>query len=265
MGRFSIPSSPARSVVKIDEFKGVDLNSSPSNVAVTRSPNAPNMMRDVPGKVRKRQGYEKTGTYAGRINGVHRLLVPVPDKEADSESTEKPEESGETRETPETPEDGQSLSMTEKILVHAGTALYLDGQKIYEGMADERSCGRQFYGKMFIFDGKKALCYGEFEKEKTEETAADGDSEKEEKLEKEFNVAGQSPAAQPPQAAMMVKTLEDAAYIPTIIVSRNPSGGGETLEPLNLLGRKWKESFLSNGSATVYQLTTKDLDADEVD
>ena len=81
MGRFSIPSSPARSVVKIDEFKGVDLNSSPSNVAVTRSPNAPNMMRDVPGKVRKRQGYEKTGTYGGRINGVHRLLVSVPDKE----------------------------------------------------------------------------------------------------------------------------------------------------------------------------------------
>ncbi len=274
MGRFSIPSSPARSVVKIDEFKGVDLNSSPSNVAVTRSPNAPNMMRDVPGKVRKRQGYEKTGTYGGRINGVHRLLVSVPDKEADSESTEKPEGGGETPEkpesregtpenpdsgggTPETPEgDGQTPSppkMVEKILVHAGTALYLDSQKIYEGMADERSCGRQFYGKLFIFDGKKALCYGEFEKEKTEETpektAADGDAEKEEKPEKEF----------------MVKTLEDAAYIPTIIVSRNPSGGGETLEPLNLLGQKWKESFLSNGSATVYQLTTKGLDADEVE
>ena len=178
MGRFSIPSSPARSVVKIEEFKGVDLNSSPSNVAVTRSPNAPNMMRDVPGKVRKRQGYEKTGTYGGRINGVHRLLVSVPDKEADSESTEKPEGGGETPEkpesregtpenpdsgggTPETPEgDGQTPSppkMVEKILVHAGTALYLDGQKIYEGMADERSCGRQFYGKLFIFDGKKAL------------------------------------------------------------------------------------------------------------
>ena len=53
MGRFSVPSSPARNVVKIETFKGVDLNSSPSNVEITRSPNAPNMMRDVPGKVRR--------------------------------------------------------------------------------------------------------------------------------------------------------------------------------------------------------------------
>ncbi len=198
MGRFSIPSSPARSVVKIEEFKGVDLNSSPSNVAVTRSPNAPNMMRDVPGKVRKRQGYEKTGTYGGRINGVHRLLVPIPDKEADSGTPEKPESREGTPEnpdssggTPETPEgDGQTPSppkMVEKILVHAGTALYLDSQKIYEGMADERSCGRQFYGKMFIFDGKKALCYGEFEKEKAEEKPEKAaEEEKEEEPEKEF-------------------------------------------------------------------------------
>ena len=72
MGRFSVPSSPARNVVKIETFKGVDLNSSPSNVEITRSPNAPNMMRDVPGKVRKRQGYERIAQFSGkRINGVH--------------------------------------------------------------------------------------------------------------------------------------------------------------------------------------------------
>lgn len=252
MGKFSIPSSPARSVVKIEEFKGVDLNSSPSNVAVTRSPNAPNMMRDVPGKVRKRQGYEKTGTYTGRINGVYRLILPEKGTDAGTDTAAA----------------SDADVVTERVLIHAGTALYLcsgeaavtaaesgsvNGQKIYEGMADERSCGRQFYGKLFIFDGKKALCYGEFEKEKAEETpaseAAEDGSEAEGEPEKEFKV----------------KTLEDAAYIPTIIVSRNPSGGGETLEPLNLMGRKWKESFLSNGSATVYQLTTKDLDADEVE
>ena len=44
----------------------------------------------------------------------------------------------------------------------------------------------------------------------------------------------------------MVKSLEDAAYIPTVIISRKPTGGGTTLEPLNLIGRKWKESFLLN-------------------
>ena len=66
MGRFSVPSSPARNVVKIETFKGVDLNSSPSNVEITRSPNAPNMMRDVPGKVRKRQGYERIAQFSGK-------------------------------------------------------------------------------------------------------------------------------------------------------------------------------------------------------
>ena len=213
MAKFPVPSSPARSVIKVETFKGVDLNSSPSNVEHYRSPNAPNMMRDVPGKVRKRQGYEKIKEYTGRINGVH-ILRDV--------------------------ENG-----IEKELTHAGTSLYLDGEVIYEGMADERSVGRQFYGKLFIFDGKKALCYGEFE---TEAEATDETETEEEEKPKAF----------------MVKALEDAAYVPTVIISRNPTGGGTTLEPLNLIGRKWKESFLSDGTATTYQLTTKELDEDKV-
>lgn len=130
-------------------------------------------------------------------------------------------------------------------MIHAGDSLYLEGKAIYTGMADERSVGRQFYGKLFIFDGKKALCYGEFETEET--AAAETETDKAEK-----------------PKAFMVKTLEDAAYIPTVIISRKPTGGGTTLEPLNLIGRKWKESFLSDGTAKVYQLTAKDLDADKV-
>ena len=198
MAGFNVPSPPSRNVVKIETFKGVDLNSSPSNVETYRSPNAPNMMRDVPGKVRKRQGYEKIAAYGSRINGVHRL------KDAETD--------------------------VEMLLIHAGTSLYLDGKVIYEGMADDRSVGRQYYGKLFIFDGKKALVYGVFDDEE------------------EYSV----------------KALEDAAYVPTVIVSRNPSGGGTTLEPLNLIGRKWKESFLSDGTSKTYQLTTDELDADEV-
>ena len=131
-------------MVKIETFKGVDLNSSPSNVEITRSPNAPNMMRDVPGKVRKRQGYERIAQFSGkRINGVHILR-----------SAEKNEE---------------------RVLIHAGDSLYLEGKAIYTGMADERSVGRQFYGKLFIFDGKKALCYGDFEAD--DKVSRDGDEQ----------------------------------------------------------------------------------------
>lgn len=199
---FDVPSPQSISVAMIEEFKGVDLNSSPPNVALYRSPYAMNMIRDVPGKVRKRQGYEKTGTYSGRINGVFRL--------------------------------------NEKVLIHAGDSLYLDGESIYTGMADERSMGRQFFGKLFIFDGKKALCYGEFPKEGQEE---------EEDPEKEW----------------VIKTLEEAAYVPTIIISRNPTGGGTTLEPINLIGRKFKESFLGTEEDKIYQLTTDNLDEDTVE
>lgn len=70
---FNIPKPAPRGVEIIEEFRGVDLNSSPTVVSKYRSPKAPNMMRDIPGKVRKRQGYEKLKHYDGQINGVFRL------------------------------------------------------------------------------------------------------------------------------------------------------------------------------------------------
>ncbi len=198
MATFNIPAPVSRSVSAIEDFKGVDLNSSPTNVSLTRSPEAPNMIRDVPGKVRKRQGYELTGTYNGRINGVHRL--------------------------------------GEKTLIHAGTSLYLNGTVIRSGLADERSVARQFYGKLFIFDGKKALCYGEFETKSGSTTTK----------------------------TWKICAIEDEAYIPTIFISRFPSGGGKTLEPINLIGKKFKESFLGTEIDKVYQLTTTELSSDAV-
>ena len=166
------------------------------------------MMRDIPGKVRKRQGYEKLKHYDGQINGVFRL--------------------------------------DERIVIHAGQKLFLqnmegDDTQLYEGMADVRSVGRQFNGKLFLFDGKKALCYGEFEKK------------------------GQIPAnGEEPEKEWKVVTLEEKAYVPTIIISRKPTGGGTTLEPINLIGRQFKESFLGTETDKVYQMTTDNLDEDKV-
>lgn len=69
---FKVPASPARSVYSISEFQGVDLTNSPANVEDTRSPNAPNMTRLVPGKVRKRMGYETIHTFTtGEVLGCH--------------------------------------------------------------------------------------------------------------------------------------------------------------------------------------------------
>ena len=54
---FKVPKSPKRDIFTIDTFLGVDLTNTGSNIDDVRSPNAENMVRFVPGKVRKRTGY----------------------------------------------------------------------------------------------------------------------------------------------------------------------------------------------------------------
>lgn len=56
---FKVPKSPKRNIAASDTFMGVDLTNTGVNIDGTRSPNAPNMVRHVPGKVRKRMGYYK--------------------------------------------------------------------------------------------------------------------------------------------------------------------------------------------------------------
>ena len=205
MAQFSIPSGPDRSVISIDYFKGVDLYNASANVSNHRSPEAPNMIRDEVGKVRKRMGFTTMATFPGQINGVHTL--------------------------------------GEQTVVHAGSWLYLEGMPpedfdppegapevsgwyaIYGGMADGRSRAIQFSGKLYLLDGQTY-------------TVFDGE------------------AAAP---------VSDSAYVPLVIIGRAPTGGGTQYEPLNLMGTKWREDFLGTAEATVYQLTTADLDETPVE
>ena len=94
----AIPPAAALAAKKlsIDTFLGADLTTNPSNVDMTQSPDCPNMIRDVPGKVRKRMGWSVQQTYDGRINGCYR--------------------------------------MGGAVLIHAGTSLYKAGAQIYTGM-----------------------------------------------------------------------------------------------------------------------------------
>lgn len=71
--QFAIPATPPKSALIIDTFMGVDYTNQPSNVDERRSPWAPNMIRDVPGKVRKCMGWESFGALPDRINGMHML------------------------------------------------------------------------------------------------------------------------------------------------------------------------------------------------
>ena len=126
-------SAPSMSQVHIETFLGVDLTNQPSNVEKTKSPDAENMIRAVPGKVRKRMGWHTLQKLDARINAYHQLHG-------------------------------------KKSLIHAGTKLYqVDGaaetmeriapKEIYSNMADDRSKSWEFGGKLYIADGKALLIY----------------------------------------------------------------------------------------------------------
>lgn len=72
---FKIPASPQRSIFNLNEFLGVDLTNSGTNMDERRSPNAPNMVRNVPTKVRKRMGYGLKHEFASHkpVYGTHLL------------------------------------------------------------------------------------------------------------------------------------------------------------------------------------------------
>ncbi len=115
----------------------------------------------------------------------------------------------------------------DRLLIHTGDKLYCNDEILYEGMADERSVSRQLAGKLVIADGKKLL------------------------------------AVFMEEDILKCTPLEDAAYVPTIVISRNPAGGGTTYEPVNLLGTKRKDSFLGNDSDKKYQLSATEIQAVE--
>lgn len=126
MAAFSIPDIPDRSIIKLTQFYGVDFTSNPFNVDMTQSPDAENMIRSEPGKVRKRMGYHTVYRFEGKINGHY------------------------------------ARKKDEFDLIHAGTGLYRmkeTPELLYSGMNDAKSSAWQFGDKLYIVDGKKFLVY----------------------------------------------------------------------------------------------------------
>ena len=197
---FSVPKSPAKSVLTIDTFLGADFTNSPANAAKEKSPNTVNMIRDVPGKIRKCMGYETIETYQSsdetpvpyRINGFHKMR-------------------------------GDSYG-----LIHAGTNIYHNGTLLYSTANDARSKSWEFEEKLYILDGKKFLV--------AYTTESGG------------------------VTTWHVEPVENNAYIPTVTISKDPEGGGEPYEDLNLLTPAFTEQFLGKPAIKDYNLSFKNLD-----
>lgn len=237
MVQFKPPAAVGRSVLSVDRFLGVDLTSNPGAVANTMSPNGQNMIRDVPGKVRKCMGYHRLASYPGRINGRH-LLVKGGAQRAlihagtalylEGAEAEEPDEAGEAGEAGEAaqaaenaaaPPAGQAAENAAETETEPGAAEPAP-TPLYEGMADARSVGWQLGERLFILDGKAMLVY-------------DGET---------------------------VRPAREAAYLPTVCIGRAPAGGGTDYEPLNLLQPGFRELFAGTAADKTYCLTFSGLD-----
>ena len=222
---FKVPKSPKRQVYEATSFLGADFTSEASTVDDTKSPNTENMIRSVPGKIRKRMGYKLFADYGETIYGVHHL------------------------------------STTDVWLIHAGNKLYNltapKGSKwidhisnfivdhdaepnnillqtgdtsitlVYTGMAEHRSVSFQLNQMLVILDGTKLRVYN----------------------------------------GTTVQSVESIAYIPTLTIAKDHSGGGTDYEPLNLLQPAFIEQFLvksNQSTVTDFHLTFGGLDSTTV-
>lgn len=130
MAKFPIPGQPSISSLVVDQFYGVDYTSEPGNVDKGKSPNAPNMIRDTPGKVRKCMGYFLRAQFSGTVYGFH---------------SRKEDKFG---------------------IVHAGTKLYrmpetrdAEPEELFDGMNEAHSSSWQFDDKLYLIDGKQLLVW----------------------------------------------------------------------------------------------------------
>lgn len=218
---FNIPKSPTKLVYESNNFLGADFTSEASTVDDTKSPNVENMIRSVPGKIRKRMGYKLFADYGESIYGVHHLsttdvwLIHAGNKLYNLTA----------------PKGSQWIDhVTNFIVDHNATPnniLFQTGDVsitlVYTGMARHRSVSFQLNQKLVILDGTKIRIY-------------DGTT---------------------------VQPVENIAYIPTLTISKDYTGGGEDYEPLNLLQPAFIEQFYvksEQASVKTFQLTFGGLD-----
>ena len=324
---FKVPKSPAKSVYTIDMFKGVDFSNSPANIDDNKSPNAINMIRDVPDKVRKRMGYEVLKHYGANLLAVTSATTGIFTVNADKsvkvsgsgaadfylanstfelKAGKKYILKGVTKEGTtekigiyiewthgtidvvgsitnlgaqefevdediqvsarittvagvayneviypqlyevgkESPEYVPYISGSTNVngvhyrrgdvteIYHIGTSFYKDNVVLYTGANDAISHSWQFNDNMYIMDGKKMLKWGH----------RDPDDE---------------------STPFVLQPVENVAYTPTLTISKDPQGGGQEYEAINLLNPAFIEMFTvteDTKTATDFYLTFGGLD-----
>lgn len=110
----------------------------------------------------------------------------------------------------------------EHEVIHAGTKLFVDKVEKFTGMKDEKSTAQTVGENLYIFDGQNPIVCNGTE----------------------------------------VSLLKNSAHIPTVYISKEPSGGGTAYEDLNLLSNYFTDSFFiseDNAEETEFQLSFANL------
>lgn len=112
-------------------------------------------------------------------------------------------------------------------VIHAGTKLYINNVLAYSNMKNEKSTAQTVGEKLYIFDGKKPI-------------VCDGTN---------------------------AVPIEEVAYVPTVFISKEPSGGGTAYEDINLISDFFTDSFFisaDNANIKEFQLSFSNLKSNTV-
>lgn len=116
-----------------------------------------------------------------------------------------------------------------KYIVHGGTKLYMftdsGAVQVYDGMNNGRSTAFSHGGKLYILDGANYLVAEE-----------SGDS-------------------------ITVSSVSQHAFVPTTVIGAPATGGGTPFEAVNMLTGKRINSMIGDGTSTVFQLDSDNIDS----
>ena len=209
-------------------FRGVDYSTDETQIDDSRSPRAINMIADEGGFPERRWGWRTVFQFGTDeiISGIFPFEGEIgpKDDEEDAEAADAAEGDGGDAETEDT---------ARYFVIHAGSKLYLlkmpeNGTPVKTQLksgirSGGRSQGFYFNGKLYILTGAELLVY-------------DGDAVKD--------------------------VADDNAYVPLTSYQRQPTGGGQAYESVNMVCKYRRNRFVGDGSSTTFQLDVEDIDAD---
>lgn len=227
---FRIPKSPEVQIYQNDTFLGADFTTDVGNVDDTKSPDVVNMIRSIPGKIRKRMGYKQVcdmtvGNTKQPVYGVYYFsyanawIVHAKDKLYQFRG------GTETYWHEQTPKKMQTEDLYNILFANGNIERVSDMNYLCNGMAERRSTAYELNQLLLVLDGNRVM-YVAYDKSTHTLSAGRLD-------------------AYPKRT------------IPLVRFSCSPDGAGVDYQPFNLLNTQFEQDYLiTQNNVTTLQLFT---------